>query len=140
MARQGLPYVLSFIIRKDGALLDGTPLAQVIAVLDETNPQPPTGYAINCVHPTIFSDGMAALEAQNPALTGRVLSFQANTSAKDPKELDGLDELETERPEVLADLMLRAFQRYNTPFFGGCCGTNASHIECLASSYSATIN
>lgn len=139
MAKQGLPYILSFVIRRNGTLLDGTPLAQAIEIIDNTNPKPPTGYAVNCVYPTIFSDGLAALEKQSPGLTKRILSFQANTSAKDPKDLDGSSELETEKPEILADLMLQAYQEFHTPFFGGCCGTDTSHIECLASAYKASL-
>jgi homocysteine S-methyltransferase len=140
MAKLGLPYVLSFVIRKDGTLLDGTSLAHTIETLDGTTPKKPTGYAVNCVHPGFFRDGLAALENQNPAFTKRILSFQANSSAKDPKELDGLDELETEKPEILAELMLDAFHQFQTPFFGGCCGTDTSHIECLASQYKASLH
>jgi len=135
MAKQGLPYILSFVIRRDGTLLDGTPLAQAIETIDDTTPKSPTGYAVNCVHPTVFSDGLAVLEKHNPILLKRILSYQANTSAKDPKELDGLGELETEKPEILAELMLRAHRQFHTPFLGGCCGTDTSHIECLASTY-----
>jgi homocysteine S-methyltransferase len=101
MAKQGLPYILSFVIRRDGALLDGTPLAQAIETIDRTAPRSPTGYAVNCVYPTVFSDGLAALERQSPALTKRILSYQANTSAKDPKELDGLGQLEQSSPKYL---------------------------------------
>ena len=121
-------------------MLDGTPLAQAIDTIDNATSKSPMGYAINCVYPTIFSDGMAVLEKHNLALTKRILSYQANTSAKDPKELDGMDELETEKPEILAELMLGAYHRYHTPFFGGCCGTDTSHIECLASAYKATLS
>jgi homocysteine S-methyltransferase len=138
MAKLGLPYMLSFVIRRDGTLLDGTPLARAIETLDDTLPKSPTGYAVNCVHPTVFSDGLAALEKHGPALTKRILSFQANTSAKDPKELDGLGELETEKPEILAELMLRAHRQFHIPFLGGCCGTDTSHIECLASAHKAS--
>jgi homocysteine S-methyltransferase len=139
MAKQGLPYILSFVIRRDGTLLDGTPLDQAIDTIDNTAPKSPTGYAVNCVHPAIFSDGLAALEKQGSSLTQRILSFQANTSAKDPKELDGLSELETEKPEILAELMLQAHRQFHTPFFGGCCGTDTSHIECLASAHKASL-
>ncbi len=135
MAKQGLPYILSFVIRRDGTLLDGTPLAQAIETIDNITSKPPTGYAVNCVHPAIFMDGLAALEKQNPTLTKRILSFQANTSAKDPKELDGSSELETEKLEILAELMLQAHRQFHTPFFGGCCGTDTSHIDCLACSH-----
>jgi homocysteine S-methyltransferase len=139
MSKLGLPYVLSFVIRRDGALLDGTPLAQVIEEMDDAMHPAPTGYAVNCVHPSIFIDGMISLEKQGPGLTKRILSFQANTSAKEPKELDALSELETEEPETLAGLMQHAHQRFHTPFMGGCCGTDTSHIECLAKSFGLSL-
>ena len=138
MAKIGLPYILSFVIRRDGTLLDGTPLAQAIEAIDNTTPKPPAGYGVNCVYPTVFSQGLTALEEQTPSLSRRILSYQANTSAKEPEELDGLSELETENPETLAELMLQAYQQFHTPFFGGCCGTDTSHIECLASAYKAS--
>ncbi len=139
MAAQGLPYVLSFVIRRDGTVLDGTPLAEAIERLDAEAPCPAAGYAVNCVHPATLSEGLAALERHDPQLVRRILSFQANTSARDPKELDGLAELETEAPEILAGLMVNAHHRYGTLFLGGCCGTDTSHIECLARIYAASV-
>jgi homocysteine S-methyltransferase len=138
MAKTGVPYVLSFVIRRDGTLLDGTPLAQAIEVIDDAMPRPPTGYAVNCVHPANFSDGLGALERQRPGMSRRILSFQANTSARDPRELDGLSELETEPADTLAKSMLDAYRQFRTPFFGGCCGTDASHIEALARAYTGS--
>lgn len=138
MAALGVPFVLSFVIRRDGTLLDGTPLAQAIATPDATAPQAPTGYAVNCVHPTVFGSGLEALDAQSPGAVRRILSLQANTSAQDPEEIDGSSELQTECPEVLADAMLESYKRWRTPFFGGCCGTDTSHIECLAAAYRAS--
>lgn len=140
MARIGLPYILSFVILRDGTLLDGTLLAEAIELIDDTSPKPPSGYAINCVYPTVFSQGLAILDHSNPSLSRRIVSFQANTSEKDPDELDGLEELETEDPEVLAKLMVDAHQQFHVPFFGGCCGTDTSHIECLANTYQASIH
>jgi len=139
MAKLNLPFVLSFIIRKDGALLDGTPLAQAIETIDNITPKPPTGYALNCIYPTVFHEGMTVLENSNIALPKRILSFQANTSSRDPKELDKLEILETEEPEILADLMVKAYERFQTTFFGGCCGTDTRHIECLAITYKASL-
>lgn len=135
MAATGLPYLLSFVIRRDGALLDGVPLAEAIRTIDQTHPAPPTGYAVNCVYPTVFSDGLAVLQRDSPALIDRIVSLQANTSARDPKELDGLAELQTEAPETLAALMLDAYRKYGTSILGGCCGTDTSHIACLAARF-----
>jgi len=136
MAISGLPYLLNFVVRQDGALLDGTPLEHAIDVLDLTNPNPPTGYGINCVHPKVF---MSALNTLNKSHLQRVLSFQTNTSARDPWELDELTELETEDPNTLADLMMEAFLEFGTMFMGGCCGTDTPHIESLARKHSELV-
>ena len=136
MSELGLPYLFSFVIRGDGALLDGTPLAVAMERIDAANENPPAGYAVNCVHPSIFIDALSILEQQRPSMSRRILSFQANTSAREPKDLVGLAELDTERPELLADLMLQAHRQFGTLFLGGCCGTDTSHIEHLAQAYS----
>jgi homocysteine S-methyltransferase len=136
MAARGLPYVVSFVVRASGMLLDGTPLATAIETIDATSP-PPAGYGINCVHPSAFEAAMTVLQTGHPALVERVVSFQGNTSARDPKELDGLSELETEKPAVFADLLLRGHARFKTPIVGGCCGTDTSHLESLARAYRA---
>lgn len=137
MQKFGLPYILSFVIRKDGTVLDGTPLAQAMIAVDKYISDSSVRYAINCVHPSVFRAGLGFLEQQEPEMVKRIVSFQANTSARDPKELDGLSEIETEQPEILAGLMVKAHRRFGTPFFGGCCGTDTSHIERLAEAYKA---
>ena len=131
MARTGLPYWLSFVIRRDGTLLDGTPLEHVVATLDAGS-EPPLGYAVNCVHPRVFWDGLTAVSQRDPAVIARVRSFQANTSERSPEELDGLETLDTAEPDVLASSMLRAQRRFATVFLGGCCGTDTRHISSLA--------
>lgn len=139
MAATKLPYILSFVLRKDGTLLDGTPLAEAMDRIDNATAHPPIGYAVNCVHPSIFKDGLSALEQHEASLSQRIVSFQTNTSARDPQELDGLEELETEEPDVLAELMISAHEQFHTPFMGGCCGTDTAHIESLARTYKASL-
>lgn len=139
MASSAIPYVLSFVVRRDGSLLDGTAIAHAIQTIDDSTRRAPTGYAINCVHPDVFYDAMEALQRQRPGLESRILSFQANTSRKDPTELDGLEDLETEPAELLAATILGAYRRFGTPFFGGCCGTDVSHIVALAKGYASPI-
>jgi homocysteine S-methyltransferase len=41
MARTGVPYVLSFVARADGCLLDDTPLVEVIQRIDDASTRPP---------------------------------------------------------------------------------------------------
>jgi homocysteine S-methyltransferase len=136
MAKIGLPYWLSFVIRSDGTLLDGTPLERAIATLD-ADANPPQGYAVNCVHPHVFHAGLTAVSKRNAVAVKRVQSFQANTSKKSPEELNDLQELDTEEPDTLAEYLLQSQREFGTVFMGGCCGTDTRHIESLAKQYKA---
>jgi len=41
MAESNLPYIISFMVRKDGCLLDGTFISNAIEIIDNTvSPQP----------------------------------------------------------------------------------------------------
>jgi homocysteine S-methyltransferase len=132
MAQTNLPYVLSFVIRESGTLLDGTPLHQAIEEIDTTSDRPPTGYAVNCVHPTVFVEGLIQGEIEKRTLMERLVGFAANTSARSPEELDALEELETEEPSRFAELMVAVHNQFHIPIIGGCCGTGTDHIDCLA--------
>ena len=132
MSKYGLPYMLSFVIRPEGTLLDGTPLGEAMDIIDNSVSTPPTGYAVNCVHPKIFSSGMSALDKTHRS---RIFSYQANTANLRPEELNEAKELITEEPDVLADLILNAHRSFHTLFMGGCCGTDTRHIEQLAEKF-----
>ncbi|HTL55713.1 MAG TPA: homocysteine S-methyltransferase family protein [Candidatus Limnocylindrales bacterium] len=131
MAKTGRPFWLSFVIRPDGTLLDGTRLEYAIEVLD-AGARPPLGYAVNCVHPRVFQAGMRALGKRKAAAVKQIQIYQTNTSEKSPQELDGMEELETVEPETLAELMVQCHQEFGTVFMGGCCGTDTRHIQSLA--------
>ena len=131
-SRTGLPYFLSFVIRPQGTLLDGTLLYQAIETIDQQAVFPPFGYSINCVHPGAMLEGLRNLEAARPGLSRRIAGFQANTSPRSPEELDGLVELESEAPATLAAQMLQVQQQYGVRILGGCCGCGTQHIEHLA--------
>lgn len=133
MAATGLPYVISFVLTPGGTVLDGTSLASAMARIDDGAAQPPAGYSVNCVYPTAFARGLRALGREAPAMAHRLVSFQANTSARDPAELDGLDHLESIEPDRLAALMLDIHQEFGTSVLGGCCGTDTRHIASLGS-------
>ena len=129
MAETGIPYIPSFVIRKSGALLDGTPLHQAVTQIDATVNPKPIGYMINCVHPTVFAEAMNHEIAQSPTIKDRILGLQANTSSKPPEELDGLEELDTSPPDQFAAQMIDLHRSFGTKILGGCCGTNHHHIQ-----------
>ncbi len=132
LAACALPAVLSFIIRADGALLDGTPLQAVVARIDTAVTPRPVAYFINCVHPTTFAAAMAIAGQDAPHLRERVIGLQANASALPPEELDGRGQLAADPPDVLADAMLDVHGRWGVRVLGGCCGTDGRHIAAMA--------
>lgn len=122
MATTGLPYLLSFVVRPTGVLLDGTPLADAVRRIDDAVATPPTGYLVNCVHP----DALAETK-----LPDRFVGLQANASKLSPEELDGREELDAEPPKPFAEAMVGLHVHRRLKILGGCCGTGAAHIEAI---------
>lgn len=128
MSETGSPYILSFVIRGDGTLLDGTLLAEAVRQIDQETAEPPLRYMINCSHSSAFRAAYPLFES----VSDRIAGLQANTSARDPRELDGVAELETEEPQAFATAMRKLREDFRLQMLGGCCGTDGSHIEALA--------
>lgn len=136
MADLGIPYVISFVIRPDGSVLDGTPLNRAIDQIDSTIQHPPFFYLINCVHPTVFGQGLGREVTISPSVQKRLLGLQANTSSKSPEELDGLEQLDGSDPESFAGELLALRHKFGIKVIGGCCGTDQRHIEAIAERFS----
>ena len=132
IAQTGIPCVLSFVIRPDGNVLDGTPLQKAVAQIDNETDQAPIFYMVNCVHPSVFMEAMSTETGSDGNLSERVIGFQGNTSSKSPEELDNLPYLDTTAPEPFAELMLRIHRTLGTRILGGCCGTDNRHVEMVA--------
>lgn len=128
----GLPYVLSFVIRRDGCVLDGTPLDLAINTIDAETLRPPDSYAVNCVHASVFTAAYKAIRERDPSAAERVLGIDANTSAKTPEELDGLAEIDTEAPGDFGDNVAALHETFGIAYLGGCCGSSTEHIAALA--------
>lgn len=131
MARTGLPYVLSFVADGNGAVLDGTSLAEAFAQIDAAVHPNPLGYFINCIHPEILAEGLDRWPRGADSLRGRLIGFQGNTSRADPRTFDSLPALETESPGSFAEATIRLRDRLGLSILGGCCGTGPEHIHAL---------
>lgn len=57
---------------------------------------------------------------------------QANTSPLPYAALDGAADLQSTEPEELAAGMARLYREMGLRVFGGCCGTDARHMEAIA--------
>lgn len=132
MAETGLPYMLSFVIRRNGTVLDGTPLDAAIARIDAAVSKAPIGYAVNCVHARVLESALEITAAKYPDVTRRLLAFQANTADREVEELDNSDELVGEAPDRFVPGLERLRERFGLRILGGCCGTDETHMELLA--------
>lgn len=132
MARTGLPCILSFVVRAEGVLLDGSPFGEALSVLDASISPRPFGYMANCVHPSNFRRAMVTVLGYSPQLSVRVLGLQGNTSLRSPEELDGSPKLEAQDPEEFAKAMLALNREHGFKLLGGCCGTDDRHIRAIA--------
>lgn len=127
----GLPYIMSFTIRKDGKLIDGTTIHDAIAYIDAHTLRKPACYMSNCVHPDIVYEALTQPCNQSELVKERFKGIQANTSPLDYDLLDQSEELQSSDPEALAKSMAR-LKTLGLQIFGGCCGTNEHHMEEIA--------
>lgn len=133
LADTSIPFILSFVIRSDASLLDGTPLDRAIDTIDCETSRPPASYNINCVHTSVFAAAVSAIRTRNPAAASRIVGIDANTSAKTSEELDGLDEIDTEAPDDFGRSVYALREAFGISYLAGCCGSSTDHIAALAS-------
>lgn len=132
MAESAIPYMISFMIRKDGCLLDGTSIAEAIRTIDASVNPRPLCYLSNCVHP---SNLILAIECQinkHAPQLNRFLGIQANASSRDPEELNNCGMLQQENFDDMVREMLYLVKKHHFKILGGCCGTNGEFMETLA--------
>lgn len=133
MEKTGLPYIISFMIRDNGRLLDGTTIHEAIERIDRATIQRPLCYMVNCVHPDILNKALAQPFNQTDLIRRRFAGIQANASALSPEELNHSNTLRAEGPKELAEATLNLRSSYSfLKIFGGCCGTDQQYIESLA--------
>ncbi|OPL08575.1 MAG: hypothetical protein AVO33_10135 [delta proteobacterium ML8_F1] len=128
-----LPYFVSFLVRRDGKLLDGTWLHDAIAYIDSaTEKRPPLFYQVNCVHPRNMMKCLDQKPNRTELVRSRFRGLEANGSELSPEELDNAGTLHTSLPGEWADDLLRLYTDYGLKVLGGCCGTDHEHMTQLA--------
>lgn len=133
MASTGIPYIISFTIQEDGRLIDGTTITEAIQYIDSvTTDFAPVCYMTNCVHPSIVYKALSQPFNQNEIIRKRFWGIQANTSPLSYAELDNAVDLKCSEPEAFAKEMGKLCSVNPFKIFGGCCGTDNRHMECVA--------
>ncbi|MEX0288545.1 MAG: homocysteine S-methyltransferase family protein [Flavobacteriaceae bacterium] len=126
-----VPIVVSFTVETDGHLPSGESLREAINRLDEATEHYPLYYMINCAHPSHFVDRLENDEAWKLRIGG----LRVNASCKSHEELDEATELDCgDREELAGWHKVLKSHLPNLSVFGGCCGTDASHVKAICKS------
>lgn len=132
MEKSGLPYIISFMIREDGRLIDGTTIHEAIERIDKETERTPLFYMTNCVHPAILYKALSHDFNRTELVYERFSGIQANASALSPEALDASAELVTSGAEELANGVFDLKGLIRLKIAGGCCGTDNTHMEEIA--------
>ena len=140
MADTGMSYVVSFVVRPEGTLLDNTPLKDAVTAIDAATAPNPFVFMANCTHASNFRSALLHKVNSSPLVRDRMKGLLANTAALTPEELDNADSLVEEEPEVFGRDLAALHKDLGTRILGGCCGTDQRHIGDLAARLAASEN
>jgi len=132
MEDTGLPYIISFMIRDDGKLIDGTTIHNAILNIDKATTRKPLCYMTNCVHPIVLRKALSCSFNETKLVKARFHGIQANTSPLSPEKLDNSYDLKCSEGVKLARDMIELYEYFTPKIFGGCCGTDNTHMEEIA--------
>jgi S-methylmethionine-dependent homocysteine/selenocysteine methylase len=122
---QNLPVVISFTVETNGKLPSGEQLKDSILKIDKETNNYPLYYMINCAHPTHFLNQLT-----QDKWISRIRGIRANASCKSHAELDESTEIDSGDKIDLAGWYKTIQQKLpNLLVYGGCCGTDVTHIE-----------
>lgn len=132
MENTELPYIISFMIREDGKLIDGTTIHEAILAIDNATKRKPLCYMTNCVHPKVVFKALSQAYNKTTIVQQRFKGIQGNTSTLSPEELDNCCDLKTSDPCSFSYDMVKLYENFNLKIFGGCCGTDDRHMNEIA--------
>jgi homocysteine S-methyltransferase len=132
LAATAKPYLISFVVRPEGTLLDGTPLHMAITSIDAKVTPQPFAYMINCTHASFARRALSHPTNSSPLVRQRIVGLLANTAALSPEELDGSSNLVGEKPATFGKMVSALHRELGLKILGGCCGTDQRHIGALA--------
>lgn len=131
-SEQGVPCIVSFTLRPDGRLADGTGLDEAIRRVDDAVVRPPLCYMANCLHPRRLALALDAPLNQSVAVRTRFMGIQANAADLSHAELDGAGAVVKSDARVLAQAIGKLRDWISLKIAGGCCGTDDESVREIA--------
>ncbi len=114
------------MLRKDGCLIDGTPIYKAIEIIDNNVNPMPICYIANCIHPTNLRLALSNVKNKNKPQLTRFKGIQANASILSPEELNNCNTLHQGDFKIMIEEMRLLYLESGLKIFGGCCGTMIS--------------
>lgn len=119
----GLPFVISFVVRDNGDLFDGTPLKEAI---DKTDFKGRTGVCVNCRPIDTLTKAFPILCEQYEGFKG----VYANGIGRPDDDLGWIFEENEDSLEKYTNAA-KAWHERGARMIGGCCGTTPAYIRAL---------
>lgn len=139
LAETSIPYIISFMITKDGCLMDGTTIAEAITIIDKQVSVKPTCYMTNCVHPTNLIKALQHEKNSNIRLE-RFCGIQSNASILSPEELNHSNVLHQNDFTSMIEEMDYLHNHFGFKILGGCCGTNDKFLDELSAKLTDSVH
>ncbi len=135
-AEAGVPAVIAFTVETDGRLPSGETLREAIQSTDQQTGGYPLHYMINCAHPEHFRH----ILSDRGEWKARIRGIRANASTKSHAELDESTTLDAGDKALLSQGYAELQTLLpNLRVFGGCCGTDHSHMEAVCETMFAAV-
>ncbi|MDB4335170.1 homocysteine S-methyltransferase family protein [bacterium] len=125
-SKLNVEYIISFVISRDSMILDQTALWDAIQFIDSSVNNIPIGYSVNCAHPSFL-----CADKQHKNLFDRFIGYMGNASDLDHCDLDNANKLHVDDVANWGNEMLKLNNEFGVKILGGCCGTDANHIDYL---------
>lgn len=120
-AAVGFAFAVSLVLREDGALLSGEPLADAVAAVEEFDP---VAIGLNCIPPRGITRHLPALREA----TRRPIAVYAHINNARPTP--GWSFAESASPAEYGVLAAR-WRALGAAIVGGCCGTRPEHVAAI---------
>ena len=127
-----LPFIISFMINRQGNLLDSTSINDAISAIDGAVALRPLCYMTNCVHPDVLAQALSRTPNRTALVRERFCGIQANAADADACSLDKCGEPVTTGAKELAVCFAALHSEFPMKIYGGCCGTDDTHIREIA--------
>jgi S-methylmethionine-dependent homocysteine/selenocysteine methylase len=122
-----IPLILSFVVDREGRLLDGNTVESAIALIDAGFVE---GFSLNCCSPHAFDHAIAAFE--DKTLIKRIVGFYPNSWDANPSTYETEEALIEPRKSDSLQKIAKTAHQYDLQFIGGCCGFGTQDIKALA--------